>query len=321
MIDSTAPEPARPPARGVHWPSVRLLVDFLLDIAEISRDGGSILDVLIITQVVEANLADMASDPALQGRYTDLASPPPDALRRPVKVSALAAAVGLPYETVRRRLVRLAELGACAIGPKGVTVPTARLTSPDYARMASARYERTRRLYDELLPAGALSDPAPAQGPGRDEAGEPPVRLCNRLLSEYFHRTLGLLMRRVGDPVDALILLGVARANMAGQPQEARAAVELLPDNARKPARRLAIAAQLGLPAETVRRRLIELERRGYCRTVHGGVLLEAAALLRRQALTLFEEHQANLERFFARLGETGVLAVWNAQRAREAGT
>jgi hypothetical protein len=296
-------------------------VDFLLDIAEAARNGGSILDVLILTVVVEANLAPLASDPELQRRYTDLASPPPDALRRPVNVSAVAASMELPYETVRRRLVRLAELGECEIGRKGVVVPTARLSSPDYARIAIARYERTRRLHGDLLEAGALQDPASRRDLRGEaqEGGDPPVRLCNRLLSEYYLRTLNLLVRAAGDPVAALILLGVARANMAGQPPEARPGEEVPPDSAGKPARRLAVATQLGLPAETVRRRLIDLERRGYCRTVHGGVVVDASAVLRLEALAVFQENQANLERFFARLGESGVLAVWNAERARAA--
>jgi DNA-binding Lrp family transcriptional regulator len=316
MIDSPAGTPtmSRPP--GAHWPSVRILVDFLLDIAEIARNGGSILDVLIVTVVVEANLADMASDPELQARYAGLASPPPDALRRPVRVSAVAAAIGLPHETVRRRLIRLAELGECAIGPRGVVISTARLASPDYARIAVERYARTRRLYEDLLEAGALTEMAPEDR--RDVPADAPVRLCNRLLSDYYLRTLKLLMPRVGDPLAALILLGVTRANLEGQSPEARAATEVLPDAARKPARRLAIAAQMGLPAETVRRRLIDLERRGYCRTAPGGVVLEGKALLRPEALTLFQENQVNLVRFFLQLSQGGVLARWDAERAHE---
>lgn len=322
MTDSPVQEPATSRTRGVHWPSVRILVEFLLDIAEAARNGGSILDVLIIIVVVEANLAELAADPELQRRYTDLASPPPDALRRPVNVSAIAASVGLPYETVRRRLVRLARLGACEIGRNGVVVPTARLSSPEYVRIAIAQYERTRRFYDELLEVGALPDPPGGRGEVGGEAqdsGEAPVRLCNRLLSEYYLRTLNLLMRRVGDPVDALVLLGVARANMTDLSTEARASVEIPPDIARKAARRRAVAAQLGLPAETVRRRLIELERRGFCRTVQGGVIVELAPLRRREALTLLEENRTNLERFISRLGQEGVLAIWSAERARVA--
>lgn len=317
MIESPAGEPARSRLLGVHWPSVRSLVDFLLDIADIARNGGSILDVLIVAVVVEANLADMASDPELQARYASLSSPPPDAVRRPVKVSSVAAAVGLPYETVRRRLIRLTELGDCAIGPTGVVVPAARLSSPDFARIAVERYARTRALYEDLLELGALADMAI-----HDEVAAPaeaPVRLCNRLLSEYYLRTLNLLMRRVGDPLAALILLGVARANLEGQSREARASTEILPDSARRPARRRAIADQMGLPAETVRRRLIDLERRGYCRTAPGGVVLEAKALLQPEALALFQENQANLLRFLSRLGQGGVLAAWDAERAQAA--
>lgn len=297
------------------WPSIRLSVDFMLDIADIARDGGPVLDILILTLVVEANLVEVNRDPALQRAYASLDSPPPDELRRPISVSSVAASLSLPYETVRRRLAALAKRGICEIGPKGVLVRTAQLNSPDYVRIAVGRYERTRRFYYDLKAVGALPPPEDRQR----LSGDAPVRLVNRLLSEYYLRAIDLFMRRLGDPVSAVIILGLARANMAALTPEGRAAPGLLPETARKPVRRSALATQLGLPAETVRRRLIELEERGYCRTTHGGVMISIDFMTRPDSLLLLQENQANLTRFLAQLQRNGLVELWDGDVGADA--
>lgn len=306
-------------ARGpqVHWPIVRLLVDFLLDAADIARKGGSVLDTLILTVVIEANVASLSQDPALQRKYGALGSPPPDDLRRPVSMSGVAASLGLPFETVRRHLNRLAAAGECVIGPKGVVVPTARLASPDYVQLGVAQYERTRALYRDIKALGILDSVAPPGAADADPplaSDAPPVRICTRLLSEYYLRVIELLMRRVGDPVSGLIVVGLARANMSGFTPEQRAAGHILPEAVRKPVRRTALAEQLGLPAETVRRRLIDLEQRGYCHTTAGGVSFAPEAMLNPDAMLMFEENQRNFLRFVNRLRRCGLLDLWDAE-------
>lgn len=322
MDDSPPSESAPAPIRPLDWASARLLVEFVLDIADLARDENSLLDNLIVTLVVEANVAPVNGDPALQRRYGGLDSPPPDELRRPVSVSAVASSLGMPFETVRRRIARLAEAGACQIGPKGVLVPAAQLSSPDYARRAVARYERTRRLYHDLKAVGAFAT-AEARRPRPEPvipADDAPVRLCNRLLSEYYLRLIELMMRRLGDPVAAIVVLGLARANLASLSREARAAQAILPETARKPVRRSTLAKQLGLPGETVRRRLMELEELGYCHSVRGGVMISIENVLSPQSMGRMQENQGNLVRFFARLRRAGLLDLWDAEAAAKAG-
>jgi hypothetical protein len=296
----------------------------VLDIADIARDGGPVLDTLILTVVVEANLDAVNRDPALQRIYGALDSPPPDELRRPVAVNSVAASLGLPYETVRRHLVRMASLGQCEFAPGGVLVPAARLMAPRFVQICVARYERTQRLYQNLKAIGAL--PSLAVEPKRSYAnpalalGDAPVRLVNRLLSEYYLRLIEMMMRRLGDPVTALVLLGLARANMAALSDEARAADTLQPEAARQPVRRSALAAQLGLPAETVRRRLTELEQRGYCGVTRGGIMISMDFATRADSLRLLQENQGNLIRFLSRLRRYGLLDLWDAASDDAAG-
>jgi DNA-binding Lrp family transcriptional regulator len=231
-----------------------------------------------------------------------------------VSVSAVAASLGLPFETVRRRLNRLAKAGECVIGPKGVLVPTERLMAPDYVQIALARYERTRRLYHDLSAMGAVPPPSEAPPPAPPLAqGGVPVRLCNRLLSEYFLRSVEILMRAHGDPVTVLIILGLVRANLAALSPASRAAPGILPESQRIPVRRSALAQQLGMPTETVRRRLLELEQRGFCRSTPGGVLISIEAVTRPDAWELMQENYVNLSRFFGRLRRFGLLDLWDS--------
>src|SRR6185295_13738301 len=87
--------------------AMRLWLLFLLDIIEIARGPGQGYDPLILGVVSSASVATVNQDIRLQLAYATVDRPPPDALRRPVSINAIARSLGLPYETVRRRVVTL----------------------------------------------------------------------------------------------------------------------------------------------------------------------------------------------------------------------
>lgn len=324
MVEMLRGEHPQPPPLAAHFLLVRASVALFLDVADIARDGGPVLDPLLLIAVVEANVAPINQDPVLQQKYGGLDAPPPDELRRPVSINAVAASLGQPFETVRRRLKALEAKGECVISPKGVIVPTARLASEDYRRISILRYERVRRLYAELSGAGALGDMPPDTGPPLMGVGaggfvDPPVRLVNRLLSEYYLRALELIGRRAGDPLTGLILMGLARLNIAAQTPEQRAAPHILPDHARRPIRRSELARSLGLPSETVRRRLLDLEARGYCKTGRDGVVFSIDRVTMPEAQRLLHDNNVNLMRMMSRLDRYGVLDYWDADAAAAA--
>lgn len=324
MLRGGEHEPLPPPLTA-HWLLVRLSIELVTDVADIVRDGGPVLDPLFLTAVIEANVAPINQDPVLQQKYGALDAPPPDELRRPVSINAVAASLGQPFETTRRRLNALAARGECVIGPKGVVVPTARLASDHYRRISTLRYERVQRLYLELRDFGALADMARGGDTGPALPGmhwpegdaafdEPPVRLVNRLLSEYYLRALELLGRRVGDPLTGIILLKLGQLNLRHLTPEQRATPAPLPESLRRPVRRSEVARSVGLPSETVRRRLIDLEQRGYCRSGPDGVVFAIDAAVRPGAQRLFHDNNVNLMRMMARLQRYGVLAWWDGQ-------
>ncbi|MDE2488721.1 MAG: hypothetical protein KGO51_15110 [Alphaproteobacteria bacterium] len=295
------------------WRAGRASLGFVLDIMALSRGENDVIDPLILSVVLEANVAAVSQDPQQQLRYASIDAPPPDEVRRPVSVSAVAASLRLPYETVRRRISRLAASGACTITPRGVLITAARVSDPAYLVIATARYERLRRFYRELKALGLLTNlPQPLAAAPLPAA---PVRIGNRAISEYMLRVIDQMMRRLGDPVTGLILLEMARANAEHLPDEAVAIEGPVPDDMRHPIRTLTLAKRLGLPSETVRRHVAKLERQGFCRRLERGRLaaLEQLALPDGRGHGL-ADNLSNLQRLFSKLATLGVTAFWDAE-------
>ncbi|THD79364.1 MAG: ArsR family transcriptional regulator [Phenylobacterium sp.] len=295
------------------WRIGRASLGYILDNINMSRGPGDIIDPLILSAIVEANIALINQDPELQRRYASLDQSPPDELRRPVSVSAVAASLRLPYETVRRRVARLAENGACTLTPRGVMVPSAILDGPFYRVIALARYERLKRFYFDVKALGALATLAmPADPPTFDDV---PVRSVNRAISEYMLRVIDGTMRRIGDPLTGLILLEMARANAEHLPDDDMQIEGPTPDLGRRPVRTLVLAKRLGLPSETVRRHVARLEKGGFCRQVDGGRLAALEQLGQgEEGGHGLAENLINVQRLFSRLATLGVLAYWEAE-------
>ncbi len=67
----------------------------------------------------QANNAPLTRDPEARARYGGLDALAPDGERRPVSINAVAASLGLPFETVRRRIRRLAAEQVCVAVGRG----------------------------------------------------------------------------------------------------------------------------------------------------------------------------------------------------------
>ena len=294
-----------------------MTIGFLMDIIALGRGPTDMMDALILTVVVEANVAPVSADLELSVRYATYDNPPPEDLRRPVSVNAISGSLMLPYETVRRRIARMVEAGAMVSTPRGVYVPTAVVNNPDYLAAATARYERLRRLYFEMKALGLLDAglERPNDVPGYDA---PPIRAANRAISEYFLRMIEAVMRGVGDPLRGVIILEMGRANA-----ESLDAVDLqtegpIPDDRRKPVSMLELSRRIGLPAETVRRQVKKLIELGMCRAVKGGCLAatERLGFTNDRGFNALAENLKNLQRLFARCATLGIVAHWEKEAA-----
>jgi DNA-binding Lrp family transcriptional regulator len=271
----------------------RLSFAFLLDEMAGGVAGLDPLDALLVLAINQANIAPLTRDPNARARYGQLEAPAPDAERRPVSINAIAASLGLPFETVRRRIRRLAAADVCTVSGEGVLVPASFLASPTYLRSVMAGHLRLRAFYFDLAARG-LVDELPASAYALEH--DIPIRAAARLLSDYVLRTSEGLMREAGNVISTLILTALLTAALGEDP--APVAVK-------------AIAAQLKLPAETVRRHVVQMAEDGLCERSTAGVGIPSEMLARAGLQMLFADNAKHVHRLLSGLAERGVILSW----------
>lgn len=277
-----------------------LSFNFLLDEMANGIGGLDPLDALLVLAINQANIAPLTRDHEARARYGDINAPAPDDERRPVSVNAVAASLGLPFETVRRRIRRLTAAQVCQLSADGVVVPANFLVSPGYVASVMQGHERLRRFYFELRAAG-LIDALPAPNFETDSV---PVRAAARLLADYLLRACEGLMRESGNVISALLLVALLAPALA---DEGRSGGSPRAISVR------GVAMRLKLSAETARRHCGELAEEGLCVRASGGMLVAEETLSRAGLRLLLSENAANVQRLMAGLAERGVIQAWEA--------
>ena len=297
----------------------RLANAFVLDLVKLGGDRRDVTDTLLRAALIHANVAPVMRDAELQRRYATLDQDVPEDLRRPASVNALASSLNMPFETVRRRLAAMTEAGICISTPAGVIVSGAATNAPPYRRACEVQYAMLQVFYARLRTAGAVGPPPP---PTHALAGaEPPYRLAGRVTTEYVLRFTEPLRIHVPDVVSGLALLELIHANTEGLPDDEGggdgAGPEGFVDDARRrPVTATELAARLGLPGETLRRRVAQLRERGLVRSVgRAGCIVPSEALARPPFVQFMLDNRVHLSRLFACLGELGVLELWDRER------
>jgi DNA-binding Lrp family transcriptional regulator len=274
----------------------RLSFAFLIDEMTNGMAGLAPLDALLVAAINQANIAPLTRDRAARSRYGQLDAPAPDAARRPVSVNAVAGSLGLPFETVRRRIRRLEGEGVCILSREGVVTPAAFLASPAYVQSVLTGHERLRGFHRDLRAAGLL-DALPA--PAYSLEGSVPVRAAARLLSDYVLRASEGLMREAGNVISGMVLAALVSGSLED------------PEGARLPSMR-ALVRRLKLPAETVRRHLAQLAEAGLCARGPAGFAVPPRALAGERFARLFADNAVNVQRLMAGLAERGVILAWD---------
>ncbi len=173
-------------------------------------------------------------------------------------------------------------------------------------------------MHAPLAPRGVdarmAQDNIDARGSRQAPAAADKTRLSIRLASEYFLRSMQLLVEFVdGDMATALIFLAIVSANVshlnADGPDGAPHADtdDVPPDEIRKPISVLALAGSLDLPYETTRRHVARLLQSGQCVRVAGGVIVPARVLLSDRHTEVMSANLTNLRRLFRALNKSGV--------------
>jgi DNA-binding Lrp family transcriptional regulator len=302
--------------------AARLANGFLLDIVKLIGFGRDVIDGLLITAISQANVAQVTRSPELQRRYATLDQAPPDELRRPVSISAVANSLHIPFETARRRIGAMADLGVIQTTAKGVIMPTAPLNSPFYRLAAEGHYNIVRNFYFRLRAIGMLDD-LPQSEAATWDPETPPIRLVLRLSSDYLLRLAEPMNANMGDVLTGMVLSDLIQANIehfpdtqggaAGEDWDASAFV---PDGERRAVRTAEMAQRLGVPAETVRRHLQRLTKQDLCERTQNGYMVTVRILARPAFVQFMMDNQSHLQRFFTALADFGVLSQWDREES-----
>jgi hypothetical protein len=300
--------------------AARLANGFALDLVKLGGFGRDVIDGLLMAAISQANVAQITRSPELQRAYATLDQVPPDEMRRPVSISAIANSLRIPFETARRRIAALTELGVIKVVPKGVIIPAGPLNSPFYRMTAEAHYSLVRTLYFRLRAIGLLEDLPRPNGPPLDPEN-PPVRLVIRLSSDYLLRLAEPLNVYIGDLVTGLIMMDVIHANTehlsdteGGADDADWSPQAFVPDDQRKPVRVATLSERLGIPQETVRRHLARLIKDDRCVRSGDGYLLPSRILAREPFIQFMVDNQSHLYRLYAGLADFSVLSEWERE-------
>lgn len=227
--------------------------------------GGDVIDGFIFQAVLAANIAHVDSVPEAPSPWADLDTPQiPLEGRRPIAISALAASLDMPRQTVWRRLQRLIDAKLILQTGAGILAPPGDPSGNAYDAALTINtgllidFLSESRLEDEARDRERLAALAALQGP------EAPHRTVGRLSTTFILYVITEFSRRTtGDLVDGYIQVGLALACASptrdGRPRALAAA----------PTRDVALLT--GMAEETTRRRLHGLVSAGFAeRTPRG---------------------------------------------------
>ena len=136
----------------------RICGDFFLDSAVMCAEffDGELVTGLVFLAILRENTRhiDHGSPEAIA--HSGLDTPPPDDLREPVTVYAVAKVLGLTYETARRHVKRLVDRGFCLRLERGLLIPTEVLTRPEFLRANTRNLANFNRMLTDAARAGVI---------------------------------------------------------------------------------------------------------------------------------------------------------------------
>lgn len=285
--------------------------------------------ILVIGAWVEA-LGDLKSALVFQGvnlanteyLLTDAAAArahgrdgPPDHLRRPIRVHALAQSLGLSPETARRVILRLEAEGLCERRDAGVAIAPAALAR---AQIRAAEDLTLSCFIRELKVLDDLGwRPAPIAAPGGEltvEALTPWRHLVLLNIQDYVYRSaLEMIPLFDHDYAKGLIFMGILCDNIRGITYDRKLSWDYAtagappPDDLREAVSIRSVGVKLGFAPETTRRYVNSLLREGLCMRTDDGVVIPAEVLTRpefvRSGLNMHMWFQAMLKRLDRQMG------------------
>jgi hypothetical protein len=276
----------------------------------------NLISALIFCTIATSNVRHVTNSPA-NLQHGGIDNVPPDHMRRPVSVLALSAALGMPYETVRRYVGTLIARGLCVrIEGRGVVVPTAILNTVPGPQAIATGYCDLLRLLADLKRASFDFTPyrRHAQTVPTPPAGEIPAnaRALLRVGMEAILRGVDVVARlNGGDFLQGLVYTAIWTANVehiTGGPKSLSfgGLAELPPDAMRRPVTVSALATVLRMPYETVRRHAGKLIDEGRVLRLDGGLIVPRAVLESPAQFEAVSRSHRDINRLVADLHRAG---------------
>jgi hypothetical protein len=143
-MDETPPRPRNARLKGM------AICDFVLRTLELMRDAGDgdLERFAIYLAVVSAGAGRHTRDPEIRKAYAD--APLPDDMRTPVSRRAIAASLGIPRETVRRKVAELIAMGDLTERDGGVVATAPVLERRNNPPFVTALDRECRRISEQL---------------------------------------------------------------------------------------------------------------------------------------------------------------------------
>ena len=141
--------------------ALRLNAEYMLRNVEVVSEAaeGDLMGGLIFAAIMQANVRPISNDPKLGKAYGQLDTIPPDEMRWPVSVNALAESLKIPYETTRRHVNKLIKDGVCVkVANRGVIVPARVVGSPPMLKAAFQQYSHLMHFLGQLKDLGFLAN-------------------------------------------------------------------------------------------------------------------------------------------------------------------
>ena len=200
---------------------------------------------------------------------------------RPVSVSAIALAMGLPPTSVRRNADALVNAGFLVRGPTGYTVAARVFADGRFAAAVAGDADDVCRALSALGDGGF----EPAIMAVESGVADLPPDVVSRLLLAFALRVLETAIARHGHLATAVIVTAIVAANIRHITEDAAlarnyAAEDVIPpDTVRQPVALRTLARALDIPFETVRRRVAALVADGVVVWRDNGVIVPVVVL------------------------------------------
>ncbi|MDG2520700.1 hypothetical protein P7B02_04025 [Caulobacter segnis] len=293
---------------------------YVRDAASITRGERDAHDAFILSTIsnVSAAFLNQATENAV--RFATADSPLPDEVLRPISINALAQSLGMPFETVRRRVGGLRRQGLIEASPAGVVILSKTLASPAHTAMVEAHFERAQQFYEAMKTLNALpliSDAPLSETP----PPAPPVRAVSRAVSDYFLRFAQPMIALCGNLITAAVLAEIILGNTEEMDDAAIARWLADAGACGRPVKLAEVAEPIGFSRETARRHANLLEERGLVTPIRRGFVAVAPPQLHEALTNLADSNLSDARRFFATIHRFGVLARWEAERRDSGGS